>query len=89
MKVSLKGISLQRLHGLHLIESYAMNTATKYFLFEMFIVYPVLLFILMLLCVLFVASLPFLAYNQLKKRWNGSYETRKDLEDSRKGSHRD
>lgn len=66
-----------------------MSTATKYFLFELFVVYPVLLLMLVLLAVLAVAFSPFLAYNQLKKRWNRRYEARKDLEDSRKGGHRD
>jgi hypothetical protein len=62
-----------------------MNTATKYFLFELFILGPAILIIFSFLAILFVAFSPVIGYSYIKRRWNGDEKARKDLEAPRKG----
>ena len=71
-----------------------MSTATKRdkflaLLFEIFCIWPAILLIAGLTVIFLVAISPIAAYYIIKKRWKDRNEARKDLEDSRKGSHRD
>lgn len=58
-------------------------------LFEIFCIWPAVLITMILFAIFLLAVLPIVAYYIIKKRWFGNEKERKDLEDSRKGSHRD